>query len=100
MRAIPLDPGQALARGVGHGRCVEIGALDQHFALALETDAHQAMQHRAGLVALLHRQQRLPGRYERQVAITAEGASSQRLWLKARRSGFSREALWLTAVRG
>ncbi|MNP04851.1 hypothetical protein D3C76_967850 [compost metagenome] len=71
LRAVPFDPGKALPAGIGHRRGVEIGALDQHAPPTVGVQAHDAVAHGIGLVAFLHRNQRIPDGHVPQVAIAA-----------------------------
>ena len=82
----PFDPGQPLAVRAQARRRVEVGALGQHLALPTgQGQTHQAMHNATRLMALFHRQQRVAGRGEMQIAITAAALCGQRTRLVIQR---------------
>ncbi len=86
LRAIPLDPGQALAIGAERGRRIEISAFGQHVASTIgQGDADQAMRHRRRAMRLLNGQHGMRLRVELQVAEPAIGSVRQRAWRGAQR---------------
>ncbi|MDT4841052.1 hypothetical protein FQZ97_748930 [compost metagenome] len=78
LRPVPFGPGQAVAVRAEHRGGVEVGAFDQHRAVAVAIEAHDAMPHAIRLVAFLHRQHGAPGGGVVQVAVAAPAVDDGR----------------------